>query len=112
MALINDRNWSEFCISMRKRMFSAEEFETTVGVDEIHRLSGATISMAEHRKPSFWNACQSGKRNGAGAAKNGIEFSYEVGDDGNVHTVTFRLDDSRRGTLERFIERRLNNQQR
>jgi len=104
---IKDRNWDDFCVELRKRMFRAGEFQARIEILEIHKLSGTTSSLSDFQKPAYWNACRSGKRNGDGAARSGIEIHFDIEDDGSVQFVTFSLDESRRGTLERFIERRL-----
>lgn len=103
---VSDRNWGEYCVALRKQMFMAEKFETTVKIEEIHVQSGTTVPLIDLRKPAYWKAGRSGKRSWDGAEKNGIEVDFAVADDGCVHFVTFSLDESRRGTLERFIERR------
>jgi|GEM_PF-5307421 len=87
-------------------MFRLEEFQTIVSIEEIRKVSETTVPIAELKKPGYWAACQRGKRDWQCAEKNGIEVTYEVEEDGSVHSVTFHLDESRKGTLQRFIERR------
>lgn len=103
---VTDRNWIDYCVSLRKKMFIAEQFTTTVKIEEIHTQSQTSVALTELRKPAYWKAGRAGKWNWTGAEKNGIEVDFETGDDGQVHAVTFSLDESRRATLERFIERR------
>ena len=98
--------WVEYCVNLRKRMFQEEKFEIKVSIAKIQKQSGTDVSLADLRKPGYWNQCRDGKKDWDTAQKNGLELDFNVEADGKVAFITFRLDDNRRGTLKRFIERR------
>lgn len=99
-------NWGNFCVNLRMRMFKEETFEVKVSVTKIQKQSGTEVSLADLRKPGYWNQCRDGKKDWSNAQKHGIELNFDVEPDGKVAFVTFRLDENRRATLERFIERK------
>jgi len=86
-------------------MFREGRFEITVTTEEIHRESRTDVEFSELKKPSYWNQCRDAKPYWDTFQKNGIELDFDVEADGKVRLVTFRLDDRRRATLERNLQR-------
>ena len=100
---VGDRCWVEYAEKIRKRMFQERMFEITVPVDEIRIESRTTSPFAELRTPGYWNPCRDAKPDWNTFQRYGVELDFRVEADGYVHFVTFRLDKSRRATLERVL---------
>lgn len=103
---VGDKCWVEYSEALRKKMFQRGIFELRVPMEDIHYETGTTVPFHELRNPGYWNACRDARRDWDTFQKYGVELVFEVEPDGHVHFVTFRLDSSRRESLERMLQRR------
>lgn len=101
-----DKCWTEYAVTLRKRMFLEGKYELTLASEEVKRNSGTDSKMSDLRNPKYWKAVRDAKTGWDTLSKNGVEVDFDVADDGLVHSLVFRLDETWSGVLERALKRK------
>lgn len=102
---VKNLSWIQYAVQLRKRMFREQVSEIKLPVEEVEQHSGADAAVCDLRSARFWKAVCGGKKISDALPRNGIEVDFDVKEDGLVHELTFRLDETWRGIQERALLR-------
>ena|SRR5579863_6364342 len=99
-----DKCWVTYSEVLRKRMFQQKVFELTIPVEVIKQESNTSMSLRDLRNPHLWDTVRNEVEGWDTFPKCGILVDFEINPVGEVDSLTLRLDQRRRETLERFIQ--------
>ena len=103
---LDKKCWSDYGVSLRKRMFQDRHFDITVAIEAIQVESNTSETVRRLEKLSFWEPIRAVKPGWDILFSQGILVEFDASSDGKVSEVTFRLEASRQQHLERIIESR------
>ena len=105
--LRRDKCWKDWAEGVRKFLMINRVHETTKSVADIRSESGTSEPMSNLIDRRFWTGFRSGKIHHGAIARQGLEINFELDRAGKVGAVTFRLNETWRGVMERAIQRGL-----
>ena len=82
------------------------EPEVTKSVDKIADEIGTNKSASVLCSRRFWKTCQAGKSPNSAITKAGFEIDFEANGQDEIDTVTFRLNDTWKGIMQRVLDRK------
>ncbi|QDU44235.1 hypothetical protein Mal52_27130 [Symmachiella dynata] len=96
--------WTEYGVTLRKRLFQSRSFDVTLSIESIKTESHTTNSLKRLERLSFWDPIQAVDPGWDALYQQGVIVDFVPNEEGKVSEVTFRLEKSREQHLERIIE--------
>ena len=102
---VTDHCWVNYGIRLRKEMIQNRVFAVTKPIEEVESESGADMDPIDIRSVRFWSACRAAKPSFNTLSRKGVLIDFQPNEHGKIDMLTFMLDESWRGFLQRLIER-------
>ena len=105
MTVSEKNRWETWAVDLRQAMMRALEPRVTKSVSQILEETGTDKTDSVMRSKRFWTSCQAGKSPNGVIKSAGFEIDFDPNGDGEVDSVTLRLNDRWKGIMQRVIDR-------